>query len=287
MPERALGSRSRSPRRERPFLCIIVGGPCSGKTSLGDGLQRAFPGLCHTSSGDIARLAAADTARTSSPLLNSIGRQLADSRRRKGASRRMSDFVNAVTADVLRSNTTLAGMFVDGLRSIDLIGFEKAHGNPVRCVLCLDCTAETMLARLNGRANRDGDELLGHSDGGAFAAPATSRGHTNNFEEENSRANDRISAYIARASVEEEAIRSHFGAAHEAAVHRINGDLTREECLAMAVAFVQQALHDMTRAKSPATLPDWPTAVAATATRLDLELHPDGRPRQPPPKNDV
>jgi len=276
-------SRSRSRRRQpagaeealgpeeagveaQPFLCVLLGGPGSGKTSLGLGLQRAFPRLCHVSCGDLARTATGDGARCS-PLLSSIGRQLADRRRRKVAGRRLADIVNAILADGLRSCPGLAGLVVDGVRAGDLNSLGAACGGPVACVVRLDCPQDVMLARLRERSGREGDEKLGLADGVGNEG--------------------RVNAYLQRAAEEDLALRDHLGARYESVVHVIDGTRPPHECQAAAEEAVRAAaqgrswlrLLDSLEAAHPSLHIDWARQLADTAARLDEELHPDGRPR--------
>lgn len=249
-----------------PFLVVVLGGPGSGKTLLGHGLQREFSGLCSASGGDIARLALGDVAQRS-PLLKSIAAQMRDKRRRKMAAKRLAEVVMAVLAD---GNSTCAGLIADGVRAHDIEGFEKALGAKVACVLCVECTREVMLSRLGHRGTREGDERLGLRDTTDDAG--------------------RVDAYLQRAAAEQQYLREHFGVEHAAKVHTLDGSLPPDRCLQLAVealctagASVLQsppATGDTIKASESVTaFVDWGAQLEATVSRLDRELHADGRRR--------
>mmetsp|Transcript_79473 Transcript_79473/g.178023 ORF Transcript_79473/g.178023 Transcript_79473/m.178023 type:complete len:302 (+) Transcript_79473:1-906(+) len=263
--------------RHQPFLCLLVGGPGSGKSLLGTGLQRSFPRLVHASGGDIARLATTNEARQS-PLLNSISRQLEDERRRKVALRRLADFVTATSVEILKRHSSLAGLIVDGVRAADLQRFEEAHGSHVACIIQIDCSRDTMKARLSGRASREGDSRLGLADGKGDD-PVT-RELFNLFQ-----TGDRVDAFLKRAAAEEESLRSHMGERYQKVVFALDGELSREQCLESASEVVRKAAkavfshHAIAAGEEEVALVDWPDAIRATAARLDLMFYPDGRPR--------
>lgn len=249
-------------------------------------MQQLYPGLLHISGGDVARIATADEARTS-PLLNSIGRQLGDRRRRPAATRRLARFVTEVLADALRDHQCFLGMVVNGVRTCDLADFETAHGSRVVCVLQLVCSEATMLARLGGRGGRAGDERLGIADGSGDDPVA--RALFNQFQTK-----DRVTAYIDRLAADEAALRAHFRDAYAAVVRSVDAEIDVEACgEAAAVAFRSAAAAQ--GAASAALLASagagaredglgahavvWQEAVRSTAARMDAVLHPDGRPR--------
>lgn len=293
-PAEEIAQRSRPP----PFLCVIQGGPGSGKTSLGAGLHNRFPGLCHASGGDVARLATTDDARKS-PLLNSIGRQLADTRRRKVATKRLVEFVTAVLVDGLQRHPGFVGMVVDGVRIADLDAFERAHRSRVACLIRIDCPRTTLLSRLGDRESREGDERLGLCDGSG--ADPVAKELFNKFQTK-----DRVDAYFERVSAEDQAMRAHFGTAgYAAVVHPVCGDLTPDEVLTSAMQAMHKAAAsamDVSESessqedwvgvlkKAEMSLPvackcgiDWSMVVKDTAARLDREFYPDGRPRNKAP----
>lgn len=260
----------RDSSRQPPLLCLILGGPGSGKTLLGTGLKTAFPTLCHASGGELARLATADEFRLSSPLLNSISRQMSDKRRRKLAAKRLVDFVTSVLAEGLQSHSNLTGLIADGVRAADIENFQRALGGRVVCVLRIDCPRETMLKRLESRANREGDERLGLSDTTDDAG--------------------RVDAYLERVTNENNALQAHFGGdEYSVAVTSIDGTQSPEACLQAAVDALRRAAAVAGELFSGA-LPciqddcprchlDWGAQMRATVARLDNEMHPDGRPR--------
>mmetsp|Transcript_3738 Transcript_3738/g.5780 ORF Transcript_3738/g.5780 Transcript_3738/m.5780 type:complete len:306 (-) Transcript_3738:123-1040(-) len=264
-------SASRQPTRQPPLLCLLLGGPGSGKTLLGNGLKTAFPMLCHASGGELARLATADEYRHTSPLLNSISRQMSDKRRRRLAAKRLVDVVTSVLAEGMQSHRSLTGLIADGVRATDIESFQQALGGRVVCVLRMDCPRETMLKRLEGRGSRDGDERLGLSD-------------TTDDE-------GRVDAYLQRVTAEDDALQAHFGTlAYSTVFTSIDGTQTPEACLQAA----QCALHRAAQAagepysraleriqdECTASLNvDWGAQMRATVARLDNEMHPDGRPR--------
>jgi len=255
--------------RPAPLLCLLLGAPGSGKTLLGSGLRKAFPGLCQASGGDLARLATADEVRSSSPLLNSISRQLSDKRRRKAAARRLVEVVTSVLADGLQSSAEFCGLVADGVRVTDVESFEQAHGTRVVCVLRVDCPRETLLKRLEGRCSRQGDERLGLSD------TTDDKG--------------RIEAYLQRAADEEAALRSYF---RPEVVHTIDSTQSPEACLCSAKEALRMAAQAageefskaLTRAEASPGLADmdWAAQLRSTVARLDTEVHPDGRLRPRP-----
>mmetsp|Transcript_24772 Transcript_24772/g.51469 ORF Transcript_24772/g.51469 Transcript_24772/m.51469 type:complete len:323 (-) Transcript_24772:77-1045(-) len=255
----AVGAREKC----QPFLCIVLGGPGSGKTSLGSGLHRSLPHLCHVSCGDIARLATTAEAQRS-PLLHSIGKQLAERRRRKLAFQRLLDVITTVLADGLQSNPSLGGLIADGVRATDLGRLGTAFACHVACVIRISCSRETMLGRLQDRRGRDGDDKLGLADG---------------MDDEG-----RIDAYLQRVGDEELALREHLATRYESVVHVIDGTQSPSECLKAAEDAVHAAaqhggpLPD-SKAAAPALHIDWAKQLAITAGRLDKERHPDGRPR--------
>lgn len=248
----------------------MLGGPGCGKTQLGCGLQRVIQGLCYVSGGDLARLATTDGARKS-PLLNSIGRQLGDRRRRKLATRRLVEVATEVLVDGLKNKPNVAFLITDGFRVADFAGFERAHGCRISCVIRIRCSRETMLARLQGRGSRKGDDKLGLFDTTDDAG--------------------RIEAYLHREQEEDDALRAYLGDDYTATVCLINGECPAEECLraaADALCAVAQRRGlpwnlDVVSCGGlePALVAeiDWEKQFLATAARLDMELHPDGRPR--------
>merc|ERR1740123_414726 len=261
--------RDKSRKRPAPILCLLLGGPGSGKTLLGSGLREAFPRLCHASGGDLARLATTDEAQRSSPLLNSISRQLSDKRRRKVAARRLVEVVTTVLADGLQSTPGLCGLIADGVRVADMESFERAQGNRIACIIRIDCPREMLLKRLEGRSSRQGDERLGLSD-------------TTDNE-------GRVNAYLQRAADEEAAFRSHYA---PEVIHIIDGTQSPQACLCAAKEALQAAAlaagdefsKALVRSETALGLPemDWAAQLRATVARLDLEVHPDGRPRARP-----
>lgn len=237
---------------------------------VGSEVRGAFPGLCHVSGGDLARLATADDARSFSPLLNNIGRLLADSRRRKAAARRLVEVVTAVLADGVRSHEGLCGLIADGVRVADVENFERAHGTRVACVLRIECPRETLLERLDKRGNRQGDERLGLTD--------------------TTDCKGRVDAYLQRAAADDAALRAHFD---PAAIRTIDGAKPPEVCIRAATEALREAARAagedfaaaLARAEAPARDSagmevDWAAQLRTTVARLDAEVHPDGRPRK-------
>eukprot|EP00419_Tripos_fusus_P005137 CAMPEP_0172671764 /NCGR_PEP_ID=MMETSP1074-20121228/11122_1 /TAXON_ID=2916 /ORGANISM="Ceratium fusus, Strain PA161109" /LENGTH=253 /DNA_ID=CAMNT_0013488865 /DNA_START=34 /DNA_END=791 /DNA_ORIENTATION=+ len=227
-----MSGRSRSPHRTadgcsqlksdaqvRPaFLCLILGGPGSGKTSLGHRLGGIFKGLCHVSSGDIARLATNEQAHKS-PLLNSIGRQLGDRRRRKQAMRRLKNITAELLVDCMRNNPKVVGLIADGFRATDILGLQQDQDLCVTCVLRIECAHEIMLARFQERGRREGDDKLGLHDSGDSAA--------------------RIEAYMQRVDEEEKALKAFYGERYEASVFVIDGCQPPEQCHHAASEFLR------------------------------------------------
>jgi len=214
-------------------------------------------------------LATSDQARRS-PLLNSISRQLSDKRRRKVASRRLVEVVTAVLKDGLQRHGDFAGLIVDGVRGVDLESFQQALGAQVACVLRLECARETRLSRLAGRGSRAGDERLGLADTTDDAG--------------------RVDAYLQRADSEDSALRTQLGSAYPARVRAVDGEQPPEACLRAAAEALRESakiagsdfICALARAEAcrPTECIDWDAQVMATATRLDEEMHPDGRPRK-------
>lgn len=261
--------QSKSCGKEAVFLCVLLGGPGSGKSLLCEGLQRHFPGLCIASGGNIARLSTTGKARES-PLLNSISGQLDDRRRRRVGGRRLASVVNEVLADTLRSHEDLRGLVYDGARAMDLDGLTAALGCRVTCVLHLSCPRDILLERLRLRGSRDGDDRLGLSD------TTDSIG--------------RVEAYLQREKEEEQAMRDFLGDEAYRSVSRVlDGAQAPEEVLRSAVEAMHSVAHNAGVAAAGALLAsakvegatqvDWSAQVLATAHRLYKVLHPDGRPR--------
>jgi len=251
-----------------PLLCVILGGPGSGKTTLGEGLHSAIPGLCHVSSGEVARLATSDAA-PRSPLLGSIRRQLSDSRRRKAAHRRLEQVITRVLADGLRSEPSIHGLIVDGIRAAELQAFKEVLSSHFVIVLQIHCSSEVMLSRLQGRC-RNGDERL---DGSEFV----------------NQLDGRIEAYQCRVKQDEHELRDHFQAKYELVVRTIDGSQKIQECIHQAQKAIRGAVHaygyegieglEIAEASTARVSIDWAGQLAETAARMDLEMHPDGRPR--------
>lgn len=254
-------------------MFLLLGGPGSGKSALGAALQQRFPGLCHCSSGDLARMATGEDARRS-PLLNRIGKQLGDSRQRKNGLKRLNDFVQKVLVEFLRDCAWVRCLLVDGLRASDLPAFEKAQAAPITGVLLINCDRETMLARVAGRGARDGDARLGLRDGAGDEV--------------------RVDAFLERASEEVFALKGHFGSLFDSTVRPVDGNRSLDECVSTAESALLE-ISQVHRAGAVETLKasdgcrgsgqgsvDWAVWIAATASRLDRELHPDGKPRVQP-----
>lgn len=268
--------RSRSPRspggrrgRGPPCLCVIVGGPGSGKTALGAALEAQLPGLSHVSSGDLTRSVVAE-AEGRSPLLNSIVKQLGDRRRRKLGGKRLAMVMTAVLADGIQANRGIDGIVVDGLRVADLADLEDKCDTGITCILRVQCPRDVLLSRLRGRGERDGDDKLGLLD---TTDPA-----------------GRIEAYFERAAADEIALHSLLGVRYSGVVCDVDGTLPPERVLASAVTALEHAVKASRSRKllrrrcgqSPARRRvRWSEQVASTAARLDTEFHPDGRRRAP------
>lgn len=252
-----------------PLLVLILGGPGSGKSSLGEALRQAFPGLRAVSGGDLARLATSDAAQSKSPLLYSIARQHGDRRRRKQAAIRLNQVVTTATVTGLRSCEGAVGLIVDGVRAADIGKFEQAHGAKVSCVLWISCSREALVQRQQLRGGRDGDDRLGLKD-------------TTDIE-------GRIEAYLGRENDEDMALKQHFGAdGYKSIVHCIDGTAPIEEVTRKALCMLQQAveaggperqrmLEAASGTSTSGTAIDWLSALIQVQLE-EGEVRPDGRP---------
>lgn len=252
------------------LLCLVFGGPGSGKSCLGLALQKVYPGLCHVSGGDLARLATTEEATKLSPLLNSISRQLSDRRRRKLASHRLVQVVTQILADAVRVHTELCGLIIDGLRAADISDLEEALSNPVICLLHLKCSKSTMVTRLKGRVVREGDKRLGLCD---------------SMDEE-----ARVQAYLDREQHDVEELQNlTLRVERQTALKFIDASHRQEDYLAEAEKALCESVSSNTSlatvlaAAKVTSVPvkiDWTHQLNLTAARLDAEMHPDGKLRQ-------
>lgn len=273
MVDAASRSRSRSPRLSGQTVqatcdgldtgsisvCLVLGGPGSGKTSIGQGLQDALgPSWCHVSSGEVARLATAGPC--TSPVLQSISRQLGDRRRRKAAGRRLRDVVLQVLADVRRSQAGLRGFIIDGVRAEELLDLERVVGRVV-CVLRLSCPLDLMTERLVARGGREGDDRFGLSESG----------HADKA---------RVKAYAERSVQDDELLSAHFGVERGDVVQTVDVGKPLDYCIRSSQEALCRRVDDYLRARETKNICiDWAAQVAVTAARLDRELFSDGRPR--------
>lgn len=260
-----------------PLLVLILGGPGSGKSSLGEAVQKEFPGLCAVSGGDLARLATSDAAQARSPLLYHIARQHGDRRRRKQAALRLNQVVTAATVLGLRSCQGAIGLVADGVRAADIEKFEQAHGANITCILWICCPRETLVQRQHLRGGREGDDRLGLKD-------------TTDSE-------GRIEAYLGREKAEDDALQQHFGAdKYKSVVHRVDGTAPREEVIQEALRALRLAVDasgiDRLKVLETASCTagseiDWLSALAQVQLE-EGEVGPDGRPvadRRKPEQN--
>lgn len=263
---KSMQSTSLKPEAEETnsfFLCVILGGPGSGKTEVGVGLGKLFRGLCQVSSGDITRSMMIEKSKHS-PYLKCLCKLLGERRRRKHAAPRLKKVISKVWADAMCNHPDIAGFIVDGFRAEDLDLLTQTLRCPVSCVFRIECSHETMLSRLKKRGIRDGDIC----------------------EED---LENRVTTYFERISTEESALHAHLCDLYSKVVCDIDGSMSVEACLEAAESGLRRAAsllgsnvsQTFEHGRNGVLVGeiDWAEQLAMTAVKLDKDFHPDGKPR--------
>ena len=203
----------------KPLLVLVVGGPCSGKTSVGAAVQAAMPGFVFVSCSDLARLAVSDNVVLRSQSLFALSKKLKCRQSAQHAATELNGVViNAVgegwrkclTANN-KGGLSMCGLVISGIRASDLKPLEEATASPARCIVYLHCTGEVLIKRMASRGARVGDDRL-RSSSISSSNISSSIGDAGSTAKD---AGDRICAYLDREEREQAAMKAHFSGRKE------------------------------------------------------------------------
>ena len=136
-------------RGEVPLLlCFVCGGPCSGKTTLSENLQRVFPGLIHVERTEIARL-----LKTGEIWTPTLGVEQGDSQNvpKRFAAKESGQLSERVTRCMIKALSEFkeaSGFIIDGAHPKNIAKFEQGLGTHMACVLTIRCPRTTMIQRI-------------------------------------------------------------------------------------------------------------------------------------------